>query len=89
MALLNFPHFATVHETGSTPVAARPNEMFKGEESVISIFRVTTDRLSAFEELHSTFDGSIRFVEATMKSSIKVGSQHMKDLIVDYFRGRG
>jgi AbiV family abortive infection protein len=70
-------------------VAARPNEMFKGEESVISIFRVTTDRLSAFEELHSTFDGSIRFVEATMKSSIKVGSQHMKDLIVDYFRGRG
>jgi AbiV family abortive infection protein len=69
--------------------ARRPNMIFGEKGSVESIFEIAKDRISAFEELHSTIDRSIRFVELTIKSSIKMNDRDLKDWVVESFREGG
>ncbi len=68
-------------------VPARPNKIFiQDEGSVSSIFEIVTNRLAAFEEIHSTIDKSIRFVKAFTKVSITINGKDAKDLIAEEYR---
>ena len=65
----------------------RPNKIFKNDNRhVSSIFKITKDRLEGLGRLHSTLDGSIRFVRITKETTIKMDGKDFKELVATYFR---